>query len=52
MTKKSSEEDAINELKSASACKSDDVRFDNDGYQTKTGDADKMVIPSVPEVRI
>lgn len=51
MNKKISEEDAINEIKSASTCKSDDVRFDNEGYQTKTGDAEKMVIPSVPEVR-
>ena len=51
MTKKISEEDAINEFKSASTCKSNDVGFDNDGYQTKTDDAEKMVSPSVPEVR-
>ena len=48
MNKKISEEVAINELKSASA---HDVKFDNDGYQTKTCDADKLVNPSVPEVR-
>ena len=51
MNKKISEEVAINEFKSASTCKADDVGFDNDGYQTKTCDADRMVIQSVPEVR-
>ena len=49
---KSSEEDVINELESvASACRSDDVRFDNESYQTKTDDALKMVTTNVSEVR-